>query len=466
MSDLRQEVATIQERINGILTDDEKIIGKRKHLQRGDKIPERWNHFDLDQQRKVTTLGAEYSGILANVVDDISTTPKDLKNYKDEKFLAKVKELVPLLFEVTKRVTVHLNLITEYDPALVKYAFNVFVNNHPATIFLDLKTPSLKRLSSVPNGIPDPKFPNPKFAYTKDRQGELFVWMHKQMLARVAVGLDPVVQLKDYKNPIREGYLPNDYLLNYNEKSDLKDLQDKYDYRLPNSSFAPDAIKKIDGWVAAINKSIDDGVFYNAPDRLGRTIDPDRVNPDIFEDDEWKAKYGRFHGTGHIIIADIAGNKPLLEALQKNIPNLGNALPMGLIGNVSIAPKDPAFYRWHRFVDETFNRAFESMSPRIFSDAPNVVIKSCDLRFVFKDELVKVCPTGEKDRWQQFAETNYAQIPYTDVLQTKMVPRNLRTPDGSIQIEHLFPREFYYIFKITNKTTREGYNPSTKKLEP
>jgi len=508
MSDLKQEVATIQERINGILTDNEKIIGKRKHLQKGDKIPERWNHFDLDQQRKVTALGAEYSGILANAVDDISTTPKDLKNYKDEKFLAKVKELVPLLFEVTKRVTEHLNQITEYDPALVKYAFNVFVNNHPATIFLDLKTPSLKRLSSVlllpgrplplngpeskmdwyredpaisehhhhwhsifvTNGIPDPKFPNPNFAYTKDRQGELFVWMHKQMLARydaerVAVGLDPVIQLNNYKNSIPEGYLPSEYLLNYNEKSDLKDLEDKYDYRLPNSQMAPEDIKTMEGWVAAINKSIDDGVFYNAPDRLGRTIDPDRVNPDIFEDNEWKDKYGKFHGTGHVYIANMVGNKQLIGALKNN-PDIGKAVPKGLIGNVSIAPKDPAFYRWHRFVDETFNRAFESHGPRIFADAPNVVIKSCDLRFVFKDELVKVCPTGEKDRWQQYAETSYAQIPYTDVLQTKMVPRNLKTPDGSIQIEHLFPREFYYIFKITNKTTRDGYNPSTKKLEP
>jgi len=505
---LKKDVETIQNRINAILTDDEKVIGKRKHLQKGDKAPERWNHFDLNQQRKVTALGTEYSAILANSVDDLSTIPVDLKNYKDEKFLAKVRELVPLLFEVMKRVIVHLDQVTIFDPALVKYAFNVFINNHPAAIFLDLKTPSLKRLSSVlllpgqplplngpeskmdwyredpaisehhhhwhsifvTNGIPDPKFPNANFAYTKDRQGELFVWMHKQMLARydaerVAVGLDPVVLLKDYKNPIREGYLPNKFLLNYNEKSEIKDLQDKYDYRLPNSSIDPGSTKMVDGWLSAINKSIDDGVFYNDPDKLGRTIDPDRMNPDLFEDKEWKDKYGIFHAMGHVFIAAIVGNQQVIDALKKN-PDVGKAVPSGLIGNVSIAAKDPAFYRWHRLVDETFNRAFESMNPRVFSDAPNVEIKPCDLRFVFKDELVKVCPSGEKDRWQDYAEKNYAQIKYTDVLQTKMVPRNLRTPDGSIQIEHLFPREFYYIFKVTNKTTRDGFNPSTQKLEP
>ncbi|CAG8848118.1 33925_t:CDS:2, partial [Gigaspora margarita] len=36
--------------------------------------------------------------------------------------------------------------------------------------------------------------------------------------------------------------------------------------------------------------------------------------------------------------------------------------------------------------------------PKIFSDAPNIEIKPCDLCFVFKNELVKVCPGAEKDR--------------------------------------------------------------------
>ncbi|CAG8838446.1 28758_t:CDS:2, partial [Gigaspora margarita] len=130
-----------------------------------------------------------------------------------------------------------------------------------------------------------------------------------------AIGLDPVILLKDYKDPIREGYLSNKFLLNYNEKSEIKDLQDKYDYRLPNSSIDSRSTKMID--------------------------------------------------------------------------DVEKAIPKGLIGNVSITAKDPAFYRWHRLVDETFN-------PRVFSDAPNVEIKLCDLCFVFKDELVNVCPGGEK----------------------------------------------------------------------
>ncbi|CAG8847242.1 40144_t:CDS:1, partial [Gigaspora margarita] len=50
------------------------------------------------------------------------------------------------------------------------------------------------------------------------------------------------------------------------------------------------------------------------------------------------------------------------------------AVSKGLIRNVSIATKNPAFYRWHHLVDKTFNYTFESMSPQVFSDALNIKI--------------------------------------------------------------------------------------------
>jgi len=105
---------------------------------------------------------------------------------------------------------------------LVHDAFIILINNHPAAVAWGLKTPSLKRISPinllpgqtlplggpesridwwredpylneshqhshsifVPNGIADANFPNKNFSYTKDRQGEIFIWSHKQMLAR------------------------------------------------------------------------------------------------------------------------------------------------------------------------------------------------------------------------------------------------------------------------------------------
>ncbi|CAG8580267.1 2571_t:CDS:2 [Gigaspora rosea] len=94
----------------------------------------------------------------------------------------------------------------------------------------------------------------------------------------------------------------------------------------------------IDGWLSAINKLIDDG---NDLDKLGRTIDPDRINNDGFEDNKWKAKYGIFHAMD---------NQQVIDVLKKN-PDVGKAVPKGLIGNGFITAKDPAFYRWHHLMN-------------------------------------------------------------------------------------------------------------------
>ncbi|RIB30887.1 hypothetical protein C2G38_2294548 [Gigaspora rosea] len=121
----------------------------RKQFQDNKKAPPRWNYFDLKLQQTVTEIGKEYSDILANAADNLDNIPKDTKTFEDPDFKAKVNELVPLILEVIKRVHWHLNQVDCYDPALIKNAFNVFINNHPAAVFLDLKTPSLNRLSYV-----------------------------------------------------------------------------------------------------------------------------------------------------------------------------------------------------------------------------------------------------------------------------------------------------------------------------
>ncbi|CAG8543969.1 1312_t:CDS:2, partial [Dentiscutata heterogama] len=200
----------------------------------------------------------------------------------------------------------------------------------------------------------------------------------------------------------------------------------------------------------------------NDPDKLGRTIDPDRTNPDILEDNEWKEKYGSLHAMGHVMIGRIVGNENVAKALEaKKLRN-----PTGVILNVSIASKDPAFFRWHRLVDDQFNRCIETtLKARNFTDAPDVSIKSNGIILAFKDQLEKVCPDGAHDGWQKFGEKNFGKIPATDELQTKMVPRNIRGPNNEIsKIEHVFPREFYYFFKVKNNTTRDAFDAAADKI--
>ncbi|RIB25035.1 hypothetical protein C2G38_2166913 [Gigaspora rosea] len=477
----KDKIKLLQNYIDAILTNgDHERIKERKRLKNGQKPPPRWNPFKYNQQQIVIELGVEYMQILLSAKND------------DEK--------IDLFFKVADKVQAQLNDVTTYDPNLVNDAFVILINNHPAAVAWGLKTPSLKRISPinllpgqtlpldgpesridwwredpslneshqhshsifVPNGIADANFPNKNFTYTKDRQGEIFIWSHKQMLARydaerVAVGLDPVVPLKNYYDPIPEGYLPNKYLRDYNEKTSLSDLQNKFDYRLPYSSIVKEDGALIDFAVTAINKAIDDGLFYNDPEKLGLTINPDRYDPDILEDNEWREKFGRLHASGHIMFANIVGNKQLKDALKSNAPE-------GVILNFSTSCKDPLFYRWHRFIDEIFNRCIEKSKVRIFTDAPNVFIKSSDIVLAFKDQLLKVNPEGEKDRWQKYGEKNFGKpnFPFTNELQTRMMPRNLKGPNNEIvQIEQLFPREFYYFFKVKNNTKKDLYDAKT-----
>ncbi|CAG8587254.1 5511_t:CDS:10, partial [Cetraspora pellucida] len=472
----KDKISLLQNYINAILTDGKhERIKDRKQLKDGQKPPPRWNPFDSNQQQLETDLDVEYKLILTGAKDD---------NERIERF-----------FKVADKVQEQLNDVTTYNPDLIKDAFTILINNHPAAIALGLKTPSFKRISPltllpgqslplggpeskmviisslsfidnmVPNGIADPDFPNKNFAYTKDRQGELFIWSHKQMLARydaerVAVGLYPVVPLTNYYDPIPEGYLPNKSLRDYDENTSPAYLQNKYDYRLPYSSIAKEDGAPIDFAVAAINKAIDCGVFYNDPDKLGRTLNPDRFNPDVVEDNEWKAKYGTLHRSGHTMIGRIVGNKEAKDALKSNAPE-------GVILHFATSCKDPVFYRWHRFVDGIFNRCIEKSNPRTFTDAPDVSIKSSDILLTFKDQLMMINPEGEKDRWQKYGEANFGKpgFPSTNELQTRMMSRNVKGPNNEIiQIEHLFPREFYYFFKVKNNAKKNSYDDKTGRI--
>ncbi|CAG8675812.1 18310_t:CDS:10, partial [Gigaspora rosea] len=100
----------------------------------------------------------------------------------------------------------------------------------------------------------------------------------------------------------------------------------------------------------------------------GRTIDPDRSNPDKLEVDELKIKYD---------------NDKANKGLNKN-------------GNVK------------NYVPKTL--CVESLN----LNAPNVTIKYSDILLAFKDELEGVHPAGKDDRWQQYAKTNSGQIPATN----------------------------------------------------
>jgi tyrosinase len=190
----------------------------------------------------------------------------------------------------------------------------------------------------------------------QDRQGELFFYMHQQMLARYdaerrALGFDPVVPFADYRAPIAEGYedRPSGQALRDVDRQDtgplsLADLEQQRD--------------RLEAAVAA--GAVQNGGAPKAltADLLGALEEPEAGTP---WGDVWH------HGFGHVITAFVMA------------PD-GGGEP-GDIGDTATAIRDPFFWRWHRHIDDQNFALQEQAEPFAFDDAPDVTLSDVQLAF-------------------------------------------------------------------------------------
>jgi len=79
-----------------------------------------------------------------------------------------------------------------------------------------------------------------------------------------------------------------------------------------------------------IELTIDTGI-----DVLGSMIEASMLSPN-------KNFYGDLHNLGHVAIA------------CAHVPDDRHLEALGVMGDVSTAMRDPAFYRWHKFTDNIF----------------------------------------------------------------------------------------------------------------
>jgi tyrosinase len=177
---------------------------------------------------------------------------------------------------------------------------------------------------------------------TQPRQGELFFYMHQQMLARydterVIAGLGPVAPYPgpsgpgapDYGTAIAEGYGAPGYVtrLPGSTPGDVTDLVD-----------ARSAVGK-----AIADKRLDAGGADLGPldaNQLGAAVEPSLIFrsgsalPTV-------ERYGNLHGGGHVVVG-----------------RLGDPAPddryRGVMSYTETAIRDPFFYRWHRHVDDLY----------------------------------------------------------------------------------------------------------------
>ncbi|PYQ30009.1 MAG: hypothetical protein DMF56_09800 [Acidobacteria bacterium] len=294
-------------------------------------------------------------------------------------------------------------------------------------------------------GVPNPA--NPSQRTLKDRQGELFMYMHEQMLARydcerLCAGLSaPTARLDNFNDPIPEGYKP---------------LLRGYDNREPNADFADSGapVPELPTWLsnlfgdsgkknATLKKPNGTTVAANA-DLLGDSIE---ANIGSVND----SRYGNAHNMGHVLIAFIPD------------PNSQDQFG-GVMRDPRVAIRDPIFYRWHRQIDEINYQWQEKQDPQNFADAPKVTIRdavsgtagdgaSPDIAVVQASKV-----TGDP---QQFADTSFGGAKWdtvaadsaiaTKTLKTTMKQRTI----GGSTVQYLDHEDYFYFIRVNNDTNAE-----------
>ncbi|XP_017475986.1 PREDICTED: phenoloxidase 2-like [Rhagoletis zephyria] len=197
----------------------------------------------------------------------------------------------------------------------------------------------------------------PEEVVRKDRRGELFYYMHHQLMARYNVerfcnNLAKLQPLNNIREPIIEGYFPK-ILSSLNNRT--------YPGRIANTKLKDIdrdgrvmELADIERWINRIVQAIDQGYVT---DTRGTNIPLDEIKGidllgDLMECSDLSVNpgfYGDLHNQGHNCIS--FSHDPDNRFLED----------FGVMGDVTTAMRDPIFYRWHGYLDTLFNRFKEKL---------------------------------------------------------------------------------------------------------
>jgi hypothetical protein len=187
-----------------------------------------------------------------------------------------------------------------------------------------------------------------------DRQGELFFYMHNQMLARydaerLSNGVKRVEPFGPdlYGQPIPGAYTPN---------------LPGYTARPENATLPQDNVDNLKTWQGALDTALADHELLRAAGSP-QALDSNSLGEAV-EAAQWQltgqapASYPGMHNRGHMFIGHLPGGH-------------GN----GVMVAPSAAIRDPIFWRWHKHIDDINAAWQDTQSPYDFADAPPVVLR-------------------------------------------------------------------------------------------
>lgn len=197
----------------------------------------------------------------------------------------------------------------------------------------------------------------------KDRRGELFYYMHQQVLARYNLerfsNAMPKVESLEWLNPVSNGNIAEAYFSKLqigasgrswpsrSANTPIRDL-DRPDFKF---SLTKEVMVY---WLNNINEALAKGYVVNPEggkilldemtgiDILGNMVESSVLSPN-------KLLYGDLHNAGHMFIA--LCHDPDWKYLEG----------FGVMGDTATAMRDPVFYQWHVFIHNIFKSLKDSL---------------------------------------------------------------------------------------------------------
>jgi tyrosinase len=195
----------------------------------------------------------------------------------------------------------------------------------------------------------------------KNRRGEIFYYMHQQIMARYKTerlcnNMNEIDRFNNFRIPIREGYFPKLDTLVANrawparpDGTTLKNIvREADDIRLE--------VESLEIWLQRFNKAVQDGFVINQNnqrvpldentgiDVLGNMMESSILSPN-------RDFYGNLHNSMHNIVS------------YSHDPDHRHLENFGVIGDSTTAMRDPVFYRLHAQVDDMFHAHKVKLNP-------------------------------------------------------------------------------------------------------
>ncbi|CAG9854814.1 unnamed protein product [Phyllotreta striolata] len=194
----------------------------------------------------------------------------------------------------------------------------------------------------------------------KDRRGELFYYMHQQIMARynferLCNGMKRTERFTNFYDPMPEGYFPklDNLVASRSWPGRVANMRwQNLDRSLEQIHLDIDEMRR---WRDRIFEAIhsntvrgENGTIelteFEGIDVLGNMIESTLLSPN-------RSFYGDLHNMGHTMASYV------------HDPDHRHLESFGVMGDTSTSMRDPFFYRWHAYIDDIF-QTFKSGLPR------------------------------------------------------------------------------------------------------